>query len=83
MILLGLQFGGATFPWKSPEVLCLVVFGTLLSVFFIFSEKRLAKYPLMPLDLFKSPSNVACLVIVALHGVVSTFPPPPQSQVPY
>jgi MFS family permease len=71
MILLGLEFGGATFPWKSPQVLCLVIIGALLSGVFIFSEKRLARYPLMPLDLFKNSSNIASLLVCFLHGMVS------------
>lgn len=70
MLLLGLDFGGATFPWKSPQVICLIVFGALCSLLFIFCEKRLAKYPLMPLSLFRHPSNVAALVVTFTHGFV-------------
>ncbi|KAL4752607.1 hypothetical protein BDW72DRAFT_211594 [Aspergillus terricola var. indicus] len=68
MILLGLDFGGDTFPWDSPKVICLIVFGSLMSVVFIYSEKRLAKYPLMPLDIFKSRSNIACFLVDFTHG---------------
>ena len=71
MILLGLQFGGATFPWRSPQVLCLVIFGSLFSIFFIFSEKRLARYPIMPLELFKKKTNVAALLLAFTNGMVS------------
>lgn len=70
MLLLGLEFGGATFPWKSPQVICLIIFGSLMSIFFLFSEKRLAKYPLMPLDLFRNKSNVACLMVGFFQGMV-------------
>jgi MFS family permease len=70
MLLLGLEFGGATFPWNSPQVICLIVFGSLMSLFFVFSEKRLARYPLMPLELFKHRSNVACLLVCFCHGMV-------------
>ncbi|GAB1194495.1 hypothetical protein APSETT444_003741 [Aspergillus pseudonomiae] len=68
MVLLGLDFGGATFPWSSPKVICLIVFGCLMSLFFIYSEKRLAKYPLMPLGIFKNRSNMACFVVAFTHG---------------
>ncbi|CZR52195.1 related to MFS transporter [Phialocephala subalpina] len=71
MLLLGLDFGGATFPWSSPQVICLVLFGSLMSIFFVFSEKRLAKYPLMPLEIFRESSNVAVLVLVFFHGMIS------------
>ena len=72
MTLLGLDFGGETFPWNSPKVICLIVFGVLMSGFFIFSEAKLAKYPLIPLRLFRQRSNVAALAVCFVHGCVST-----------
>lgn len=71
LILLGLDFGGGTFPWDSPNVICLIVFGTLMIGFFLFSEKRLAKYPLIPLSMFKDWSNNATFLIAFAHGMVS------------
>ncbi|KAL4936824.1 hypothetical protein BDV06DRAFT_204159 [Aspergillus oleicola] len=68
MVLLGLDFGGDTFPWDSPKVICLIVFGALMSIAFIYAEKRLAKYPLMPLHIFRSWSNVACFLVDFTHG---------------
>jgi hypothetical protein len=70
MLLLGLDFGGGTFPWNSPKVICLIVFGALMSVFFIFSEAKLAKYPLMPLELMRHRSNIASLLVCFIHGFV-------------
>ncbi|TVY44625.1 MFS-type transporter [Lachnellula cervina] len=70
MLLLGLEFGGATFPWDSPQVICLIIFGSLMSIFFIYSEKRLALYPLMPLELFNNWSNAASLLLKFLQGMV-------------
>jgi hypothetical protein len=69
MVLLGLQFGGTTFPWGSPKVIVLIVVGSLLSLVFIYVEKKLAKYPIMPLGLFHDPSNVAVLVVTLCHGI--------------
>ena len=71
MTLIGLDFGGATFPWNSPKVICLIVFGLLMAVFFFFSEAKLAKYPLIPLALFKQRSNIASLAVGFVHGFVS------------
>ncbi|KAJ9136938.1 MFS drug transporter [Pleurostoma richardsiae] len=71
LLLLGLDFGGATFPWDSPKVICLVVFGTLMLGFFLFSQKRLAKYPLMPLSVFKNWSNNAAFLVAFAHSMVS------------
>ena len=68
LLLLGLDFGGDTFPWSSPKVICLIVFGALCSLLFIWSEKRWAKYPLIPMGLFKESSNVASLLVTWFHG---------------
>lgn len=73
MLLLGLDFGGVIFPWDSPKVICLIVFGSLMSVAFILSEKKLARYPLMPLDVFNDRSNIACLLVDFCHGFVSSI----------
>lgn len=72
MTLMGLDFGGETFPWNSPKVICLVVFGVLMLGFFIFNEAKLARYPLIPLPLFRQRSNVAALGVCFVHGFVST-----------
>ena len=70
MLLLGLNFGGTTFPWDSPKVICLIIFGCVMSILFIYSERRLAKYPLMPLKLLKDRSNVMSLIVTFMHGAV-------------
>ena len=70
MLLLGLNFGGTIFAWKSPKVICLIVFGALMSFLFILSEKRLAQYPLMPLALFSKPATAASLLVGFVHGFV-------------
>ena len=63
MVLLGLSFGGTSYPWDSPQVICLVVAGALLAVVFLFNEGRLARYPVMPLAVFRLKSNAACLAL--------------------
>jgi MFS family permease len=42
----------------------------LLIGFFLFNEKRLARYPLMPLGVFKTISNNAVFIVVFAHGMV-------------
>ncbi|KAF3481901.1 uncharacterized protein GIQ15_04660 [Arthroderma uncinatum] len=71
LLLLGLDFGGVTFPWNSPTVICMIVFGTLLIGFFLFAEKRLAKYPLMDLRIFKDWSNNAVIIVAATHSMAT------------
>lgn len=74
MVLLGLDFGGKIFPWSSPKVICLIVVGAFMTVLFFFSEKKLARYPLIPLSIFSHRSNVSTLLVVFFHGVVSAKP---------
>jgi MFS family permease len=70
LLLLGLNFGGSTFAWNSTVVICLLAFGTVMIVVFLLSEKR-AQYPLIPLYIFRHPSNIAVLVIGFMHDWVS------------
>lgn len=70
MILLGLEFGGVTFPWDSPTVICLIVFGAVLVGLFFLVELRVAKFPVIPLRIFKQPSNLAVVGLSACHGFV-------------
>lgn len=70
MFLLGLEYGGVSFPWSSATVICLVVFGLITIVLFIINEWKLAKYPMMPLRLFSKSSNLAALAVCWAHGMV-------------
>lgn len=70
MVLLGLEFGGVTFPWNSATVICLIVFGVMVACLFILVEWKVAKYPIIPMRLFHSRSNVASLAVSACHGFV-------------
>ncbi|KAI4228414.1 MAG: hypothetical protein L6R40_008143 [Gallowayella cf. fulva] len=68
MFLLGLEYGGISYPWTSPTVLCLIIFGLVVIVLFFLNEWKLAIYPVMPLRLFKYRSNIAALLVCFCHG---------------
>jgi hypothetical protein len=70
MFLLGLQFGGATHPWDSPIVICLIVFGVTAIGLFAINEARIARYPIIPLHIFRHRSNIAVLATCFCHGFV-------------
>ena len=70
MFLLGLEYGGVSFPWSSATVICLIVFGILAFVLFVINEWKLAKYPMIPLGLFSKSSNLAALAVCFAHGMV-------------
>ena len=71
MVLLGLDFGGNAFKWTSPQVLALIVVGLASSAFFFLVEAKFARYPVMPLALFRNVSNASTLTLVFLHGMVN------------
>jgi len=70
MFLLGLEYGGVNYPWKSAPVICLLIFGIVTIGLFFLNEWKLAAYPIMPLRLFKYRSNIAALMVCACHGTV-------------
>lgn len=69
MVLLGLDFGGAVFPWDSAKVIALIVVGVAMLGVFIWSEAKLARYPLIPLSLFRDKSSLASLGVGFFHGM--------------
>lgn len=70
MLLLGLEFGGVVHPWKSAIVICLIIFGIIVGAAFFIVERNFAKYPIMPLRLFKRTSNIAAFGVCFCHGYV-------------
>jgi len=70
MFLFGMESGGITHPWGSAYTLCLIIFGIVTIVFFFINEWKFAKYPVIPLRLFKDWSNLAALGVCFIHGFV-------------
>lgn len=70
MLLLGLQFGGITYPWNSSTVICLIVFGLLVGGLFILYEWKYPRFPIIPIRVFNNMSNISSLGICFCHGFV-------------
>ncbi|KAF2201112.1 MFS transporter-like protein [Delitschia confertaspora ATCC 74209] len=70
MLLLGLEFGGVSFPWGSTTVICLIVFGVVAIGLFFVIEHWISPYPLMPLSIFSKRSNLAALGVCFFHAYV-------------
>ncbi|KAI0881473.1 MFS general substrate transporter [Annulohypoxylon maeteangense] len=70
MFLFGLEFGGVTYPWNSAPTICLIVFGIVTIGIFVAVEKWYAKYPVIPLRLFKFGKNISTFAICMAHGCV-------------
>lgn len=70
MFLFGLQFGGVDYPWDSPTVICLIVFGIVTYVLAMLNEWKIARYPVIPIRLFSNWHNVVILLICFVHSMV-------------
>lgn len=74
LFLIGLSWGGTTYPWTSPAVICTIVIGALTLVAFGLYEQYVFKgQALMPPRLFKKIEYVA-IVMVATIGAMGTSP---------
>lgn len=70
MFLMGLDFGGSSYPWASPTVICLIVFGILTVLLFVLNEWKVAGNPIIPLRLFSSTSSLAAYGVRFCHAFV-------------
>jgi hypothetical protein len=71
MLLLGLDFGGVTFPWPSSKTICLIVFGLAMITLFLASEAWLSKDSVMPLRICQDRSRTGALLVTFCHSFVS------------
>ncbi|KAJ2826290.1 hypothetical protein IWW50_002435 [Coemansia erecta] len=69
MLLLGLTWGGKTFPWSSARVVCLLVFGVVLLGAFIVIEWKVAAVPTVPVYLFRNRNVALCVASQFFMGV--------------
>ena len=68
--LFGMESGGTTHPWDSAFTLCLIIFGLVIIVIFFINEWKFAKYPVIPIRIFRDTSNLAALGCCFIHGFV-------------
>ncbi|KAG8421983.1 hypothetical protein J3459_010821 [Metarhizium acridum] len=68
MFLFGLEFGGVQHPWDSPTVICLIVFGVITIGLFVVYESMIAKYPIMPVSLFRHRTSIASFSLSFMHA---------------
>ena len=70
VMLIGLNWGGSVYPWKSGHVLGMFLGGVATLVLFGFWEAYSGlQYPLIPMRLFKNipyDANVACASLAAI-----------------
>jgi hypothetical protein len=68
MFLFGLEFGGVQNPWDSATVICLLVFGVVTIGLFVVYEAKVAKYPVIPLSLFRHRTSIAAFAVAFMHA---------------
>jgi MFS family permease len=72
--LIGINWGGADYPWKSPQVICMLVFGILTLVIFGFYERYLAKYPMFPARLVQNKRHFFSVAVLCLTSGINYVP---------
>ncbi|OAL50140.1 MFS general substrate transporter [Pyrenochaeta sp. DS3sAY3a] len=71
MFLLGLSWGGAKYPWKSPEVLSFIIIGFSCLVAFACWECFVPlREPLVPLSLFRNRHWVVSAILTGIGAGV-------------
>ncbi|KAJ0422615.1 major facilitator superfamily domain-containing protein [Aspergillus carlsbadensis] len=64
VLLLGLTWGGGEYSWDSAHVIATLVIGFAVCVVFVLWQWKGARYPLVPMHIFKSRIvNGACLTM--------------------
>ncbi|KAK7191532.1 hypothetical protein DPSP01_011049 [Paraphaeosphaeria sporulosa] len=71
LFLIGLSWGGTTYPWKSAAVLCTIVLGAATLVAFGLYEQYVFKgQAIMPPRLFKKLEYVAIVMVACVGAMV-------------
>ncbi|WP_084703897.1 MDR family MFS transporter [Phaeacidiphilus oryzae] len=66
-LVLGLSWGGNTYPWGSPEIIGIFVGSVLLLAAFVVIERRAAQ-PVLPMHLFANPVFTVCSILSFIVG---------------
>ncbi|KAL9566692.1 hypothetical protein ACKAV7_009129 [Fusarium commune] len=70
LFLVGLSWGGTTYPWKSAEVLCTLVIGIMTLVGFFEEAYLCSVKPLIPSSVFKNIGFVAVVTCATVASMV-------------
>lgn len=67
-ILIPISGGGETWSWSSPQVISLLVIGSVAFVVFIYVEKYVSQIPMIPLHLFNDVHRLLLFLMCLLMG---------------
>ncbi|MER5969273.1 MDR family MFS transporter [Streptomyces sp. NPDC002055] len=66
-LVLGLEWGGSTYPWTSVTVIGLLFGSVALLTGFVLVELR-AREPMLPMELFRNPVFTVCSILSFIVG---------------
>ncbi|KID83329.1 Major facilitator superfamily domain, general substrate transporter [Metarhizium guizhouense ARSEF 977] len=70
LIMMAINSGGSLWPWDSAKTISTLTIGIFLLLGFIAVEAFVAKFPIIPLRLFKQRSSSLLLLMGILHDFV-------------
>ncbi|KAH0829685.1 hypothetical protein AYO21_11700 [Fonsecaea monophora] len=70
VFLIGLSWGGGTYPWRSAHVIATIVCGFLTLVALVVYEAYVPKHPLIPLSLLRNRQFLLFLVAGCSGGMI-------------
>ncbi|GAA5971251.1 hypothetical protein JCM11641_008282 [Rhodosporidiobolus odoratus] len=71
VLILGLVWGGSTYPWRSAHVIAPIICGALGLVAWFFVEKHWVRYPTVPFASLLNRTSVVGYLTTMLHGIVA------------
>ncbi|KXJ94622.1 major facilitator superfamily domain-containing protein [Microdochium bolleyi] len=69
-LLIPISGGGAYFPWDSPIVISMLIIGAVSLVLFVVVELKIARLPMIPVQMFSNPCVATLLIQSFLLGSV-------------
>jgi hypothetical protein len=70
LFLLGINWGGSLYPWKSAHVIASIVVGFFTVVAFCFYEAYIPRDPLIPVSLMRNREFMAILALACIGGML-------------
>lgn len=69
LILLGLNWGGVTYPWSSAPVLAPLIIGVVILCLFLIWEAKFAALPIIPVHIFRNKTVSGVYIVTLMNGM--------------
>lgn len=74
VFLVGLNWGGETYPWKSAPVICAMLFGVISLLLFGAWERWGTRNPMFPMRLIREKRLSAAVMVASLMSGINYVP---------